>query len=75
MCEGTAVRQHVLNHIRLALSPQQISGKLRAMSEQTPPTYHSLPVVSHETIYRAIYMIPRGDLRTDFIGFLRQATP
>jgi IS30 family transposase len=30
-------------------------------------------VVSHETIYRAIYVIPRGDLRKDLIGCLRQA--
>jgi transposase, IS30 family len=32
-----------------------------------------LPAISHETIYRAIYVIPRGDLRKDLIGFLRQA--
>lgn len=71
--EGTALRQHVLKHIRLAWSPQQISGKLRAMSEQTPPADPALPVVSHETIYRAIYVIPRGELRKDLIGCLRQA--
>jgi transposase, IS30 family len=32
-----------------------------------------LPAISHETIYRAIYVIPRGDLRKDLVGFLRQA--
>jgi transposase, IS30 family len=32
-----------------------------------------LPAVSHETIYRTIYIIPRGDLRKDLIEFLRQA--
>lgn len=32
----------------------------------------ALPVASHETIYQAIHVIPRGDLRKDLIGFLRQ---
>jgi IS30 family transposase len=29
--------------------------------------------VSHETIYTAIYAMPRGELRTEVIGLLRQA--
>ena len=66
------LRHYVLKHLRLAWSPQQISGKLKAMSDPDA-NGPSLPVVSHETIYRAIYVIPRGDLRKDLIGFLRQA--
>jgi IS30 family transposase len=27
--------------------------------------------VSHETIYTAIYVLPRGNLRTDLISLLR----
>jgi len=27
--------------------------------------------VSHETIYTAIYAMPRGELRTEVIGWLR----
>lgn len=65
--EGTGLRQYVMGQLRLAWSPQQISGRLRAMNDP------DLPTVSHETIYRAIYVIPRGDLRKDLIGFLRQA--
>jgi transposase, IS30 family len=65
--EGTALRRPVLGQIRLAWSPQQISGRLRAMKDP------ALPVVSHETIYRAIYVIARGELRKELIGFLRQA--
>ena len=71
--EETALRQHVLKHIRLAWSPHRILGKLREMSEQTPPADPALPVVSHETIYRAIYVILRGDLRKELISCLRQA--
>jgi transposase, IS30 family len=79
--EGTMLRQYVLKHLRLAWSPQQISGKLKAMNccalngvdADVGTTGPALPVVSHETIYRAIYVIPRGDLRKDLIGFLRQA--
>jgi IS30 family transposase len=65
--EGTALRAYVFGQIRLAWSPQQISGRLKAMNDP------DLPVVSHESIYRAIYVIPRGELRKDIIGFLRQA--
>lgn len=28
--------------------------------------------VAHETIYRAIYILPRGELRKQLIGLLRQ---
>ena len=65
--EGTALRRYVFGQIRLAWSPQQISGRLKAMNDP------DLPVVSHESIYRAIYVIPRGELRKDIISFLRQA--
>jgi IS30 family transposase len=65
--EGTALRRYVFGQIRLAWSPQQISGRLKAMNDP------DLPPVSHESIYRAIYVIPRGELRKDIIGFLRQA--
>jgi len=67
----------VLKHLRLAWSPQQISGKQKAMNGGAANGVGAdfdagdpaLPVVSHETIY----VIPRGDLRKDLIGFLRQA--
>jgi IS30 family transposase len=71
------LRQYVLKHLRLSWSPQQISGKLKAMNGGAANGVGAdfdagdpaLPVVSHETIY----VIPRGDLRKDLIGFLRQA--
>jgi len=75
--EGTMLRQYVLKHLRLSWSPQQISGKLKALNGGAANGVGAdfdagdpaLPVVSHETIY----VIPRGDLRKDLIGFLRQA--
>lgn len=63
--DGTELRKYVLGQIRRAWSPQQISGRLRSMNDP------DLPVVSHETIYRAIYLIPRNELRKDIIAFLR----
>jgi transposase, IS30 family len=32
-----------------------------------------LQTVSHETVYRAVYIIPHGNLRKNLVGFLRQA--
>ena len=64
LAEGSPLRAHVFRQIRLGWSPQQISGRLRLMEE--PQT------VSHETIYQAIYVLPRGELRRDLVGLLRQ---
>ena len=64
LAEGSALRATVFAQIRLGWSPQQISGRLKLMVQ--PQT------VSHETIYQAIYVLPRGELRKDLIGLLRQ---
>lgn len=65
--EGSALRRHVFAQVQQGWSPQQISGKLRLMSDP------ALPCVSHETIYRAIYILPRGAIRKELTAFLRQA--
>jgi IS30 family transposase len=65
--EGSALRAHVFSQIQMGWSPQQISGKLALMSDP------ALPSVSHETIYRAIYILPRGAIRKELTAFLRQA--
>jgi len=31
--------------------------------------------VSHEAIYTALYALPRGELRREFLSYLRQAKP
>ena len=47
-------------------SPEQIAGTLK----RRYPEQREL-AVSHETIYTAIYAMPRGELRTEVIGWLR----
>jgi transposase, IS30 family len=49
-------------------SPEQISGILQRMHPAEPDRQ-----VSHETIYTAIYAMPRGELRTEIVNLLRQA--
>jgi IS30 family transposase len=61
---GKGVHQDLLR----ALSPEQIAGRLKLMNPDSPEQQ-----VSHETIYSAIYLMPRGDLRTEIIGALRQS--
>jgi IS30 family transposase len=46
------------------LSPQQVSGTLARMDAPQR--------ISHETIYTAIYAMPRGELRKEVIGMLRK---
>ena len=68
MVEGTALYRLVLSWLtHLYWSPQQISRKLRSMPDDICPG-----VVSHETIYAAIYAQPRGALKQGLIQALRQ---
>jgi IS30 family transposase len=56
----------VRHHLNLRWSPQQIAGKLKAMWPND-----SKNTVSHETIYNAIYLHPRGELKRELIACLR----
>ena len=55
----------VLPYLRKGWSPQQIAGRLGAMPGS--------PTISHETIYGAIYAMPRGALRTELVSLLRKS--
>lgn len=57
----------VLDGLRSGWSPQQICGRLSSAATRTE-TLH----MSHETIYCALYAMPRGTLRSELIGLLRQ---
>ena len=62
----TALWKHVRRYLKAGYSPEQIAGTLALVHAQTPSLQ-----VSHETIYTAIYAMPRGELRTAVIGWLR----
>ena len=53
--------------LRQQWSPEQIGGTLRRMYLNDP-----FQRASHETIYTALYAMPRGELRRDLIACLRQ---
>jgi transposase, IS30 family len=59
--------EHVAGQLRAGWSPQQIAGRLRCMDKNTCPG-----TVSHETIYTALYALPRGELRRELLAHLRQ---
>jgi IS30 family transposase len=63
---GTALWEQVMEYLKRGYSPEQISGTLRIVHPETPTLQ-----VSHETIYTAIYAMPRGELRKEVIGWLR----
>ena len=56
----------VLTLLGLKWSPQQIAGILKRVWTQAPAMH-----VSHETIYRAIYAYPRGELRCQILASMR----
>jgi IS30 family transposase len=62
---GSALFMQVVEHLRRGLSPEQIAFTLGSMDE---------PVrLSHETIYTALYAMPRGQLRARVLTLLRRA--
>lgn len=74
---STPLWRTVLDGLRCRWSPEQISGKLSSMNKAAPllnPPSPDKPLsVSHETIYCAIYAMPRGFLRTELITLLRKS--
>ena len=62
---GSLVWHHVMDGLGRGLSPEQVAGTLSRMPEPLR--------ISHETIYSAIYAMPRGELRTEVIGLLRKS--
>ena len=50
----------------LGWSPEQVAGRLRKMNPDDVASQ-----VSHETIYCAIYALPRSELRKELIAQLR----
>lgn len=64
---GTPLFGAVAGHLREGWSPLQIAGRLRLM-EPDDPSERACP----ETIYLALYALPRGELRRELLGCLRQ---
>ena len=64
---GTALFDTVASHLRAGWSPLQIAGRLRRMEAGESPGS-----VCHETIYTALYALPRGELRRELLAALRQ---
>ncbi|HST82087.1 MAG TPA: IS30 family transposase [Kineosporiaceae bacterium] len=60
------LREVVQEMLKKRLSPEQVSGRLRALDPD-----NRLMQVSHETIYRALYVHPRGELSRELKAVLR----
>jgi len=67
LAEGTALWHKVVRGLYSGWSPEQISGRLRKMHAEDRSQR-----VSHETIYLALYALPRGELRKELLAQLRQ---
>jgi IS30 family transposase len=70
----TPLWQHVHAGLRAGWSPEQIAGRLKIVPDLLDPS-SSRPdfYVAHETIYCAIYAMPRGALRTELVKLLRKS--
>jgi IS30 family transposase len=62
--------QHLIQGQRRDLSPEIIAGRLRTFDPRG--SMHPL-YVSHETMYRAIYGLPRSPVKTELVSHLWQS--
>jgi transposase, IS30 family len=62
---GNSLWTAVLGFLGQGLSPQQVSGTLARMPEPQR--------LSHETIYSALYAMPKGELRAEVLALLRKS--
>jgi transposase, IS30 family len=64
---GSSLFDHVASSLQSGWSPLQIAGRLRRMDPEARPG-----TICHESIYTALYALPRGELRKELLGHLRQ---
>jgi len=64
---------HVREGLAARRSPQEIAGRLRSTHFIPGNHLHDPCYVSHETIYCAIYAMPRGTLRSELISQLTRS--
>jgi len=64
---GKPLFDKVAGYLRMGWSPLQIAGRLKRMHPDD-----ATQTACHETIYVALYALPRGELRRDLLACLRQ---
>lgn len=65
-----ALLEFIREHLAKRWSPEQIAAELKKKF----PGDRSMHA-SHETIYTYLYVLPRGELKKELIGYLRQKQP
>ena len=66
LANSARLRQAVASKLRLNWSPEQVAGWLKR-AHPGDESYH----VSHETIYRSLFVQARGVLKKELLGYLR----
>ena len=66
LADSARLRQAVASKLRLNWSPEQVAGWLKR-AHPGDKSYH----VSHETIYRSLFVQARGVLKKELLGYLR----
>ena len=61
------LKEHVLKHLRLEWSPDEIAKRLKVDYPD-----NMIMQISHESIYTYIYCLPRGELKKELMKGLRQ---
>jgi len=67
LAENDRLYNYVYRHLKKYWSPKQISTSLKKKYARNPDMQ-----ISPESIYTYIYLLPRGELKKELIGYLRQ---
>ena len=67
LVRGSRLWQAVMSKLRRGWSPQQIANRLKMWYPDTPEQW-----VSHQTIYHALAVLPRGELKRELQRHLRR---
>lgn len=65
--KNPALEKYIQAKLKLKWSPEQIASQLKIAYAETKAMQ-----VSHETIYKYLYVLPRGTLRAELLACLRQ---
>lgn len=67
LVDGSELWEFTCHMLRQLWSPQQIAATLKRMNPDNPELQ-----VSHESIYNALYLHPKGSLKKELLACLRQ---
>jgi IS30 family transposase len=66
--QSPLLQEYIHNHLKEGWSPEEVAGRLKLEYPNEPSMQ-----ISHESIYTYLYVLPRGELKKQLLGYLAQS--